>query len=305
MNNGKILVTGATGFLGKNICIKLLSMSYMGNIHMTGGHEDVESNIQKLDLTNFAGVSAYIKEIRPDVVFHIGGLVDLTRSFDVARRCVDINIIGTTNLLEAISNYPPKCFILASTEEVYGEGMIPYKEESTTYPPSPYAISKLAAEHVCRMYAIQYGFPAFIFRIGTMYGPYQPEHRFIRQTIKRALANEDIPLNSGIKKRDYIYVEDVVDAMLKTIEVHDPHGVEVINLGSGTNMTLKNLVEKIVMLTNSTSILRIGQIPDRISEADDWLLDIIKAKKVLDWEPKTDIEAGLKATIEFCKRQMS
>ena len=277
----------------------------MADVLMTGGHEDVESNIQKLDLTSFARVSDYINETRPDVVFHLGGFVDLTRTFDVARRCINVNVIGTTHLLEALRNNPPKCFIFASTEEVYGEGDIPYKEECTTYPPSPYAISKLAAEHMCRMYANQYGFALIIFRIGTMYGPHQPEHRYIHQTIKKALANEDIPLNSGTKKRDYIYVDDVVDAMVKAFELKRHHGVEVINLGSGINMTLKSLVEKIVRLTNSTSTLRIGQIPDRISEADDWLLDIVKAKKILDWEPKTDIESGLKVSIEFCRRQKS
>lgn len=305
MNRVKILVTGATGFLGKNVCKRLLSMPVRADIYMTGGHEDTGLNIQKLDLTNFASVSDYINETRPDVVFHMGGFVDLTRTFDVAQRCININVIGTTHLLEALSNNHPKRFILASTEEVYGEGDIPYKEENTTYPPSPYAISKLAAEHMSRMYAVQCGFPAIIFRIGTMYGPHQPDHRYIHQTINKALANEDIPLNSGTKKRDYIYVDDVVDAMVKAFELKRFHGVEVINLGSGTNMTLKSLVEKIVRLTNSTSTLRIGQIPDRISEADDWLLDIVKAKKILDWEPKTDIESGLKETIEFCRRQKS
>lgn len=305
MNNTKILVTGATGFLGKNVCKRLLSMPGMADILMTGGHEDIETSIQKLDLTNFVNVSDYINETRPDIVFHLGGFVDLTRTFDVAKRCINVNVIGTTHLLEALSRNPPKCFILASTEEVYGEGDIPYKEENTTYPPSPYSISKLTAEHMSRMYAIQCGYPLIIFRIGTMYGPHQPEHRYIHQTINKALANEEIPLNSGTKKRDYIYVDDVVDAMVKVFELKRYHGVEVINLGSGTNMTLKSLVEKIVRLTNSTSTLRIGQIPDRISEADDWLLDIVKAKKILDWEPKTDIESGLKATIEFCRGQKS
>ena len=302
MKHTKVLVTGATGFLGKNVCKKILENNTL-DVCMTSLRGDKNQNVRALNVMDFAAVSKFVHEVNPDIVYHLGGLVDLTRDYTVAIQCIEANLIGTANLLEALKGHSVRQFIYTSTEEVYGKGKLPYKEDCVLYPPSPYAVSKLAGEYMCHVYAQMHEFSVVVFRIGTMYGPYQPNNRYIFQVINKALNNEEIPLNSGLKKRDYVYVGDIVEALLSALNKKLDNEFEIINLGGGINMTLIALVEKIISACGSTSALRIGVIPDRISEADEWLLDNTKAKVLLGWNPKTDIQKGLHQTIDFYKSQ--
>lgn len=296
----KVLVTGASGFLGRNLADRLRAVgSY--ELLLTGGHEDIALGITKLDLTEPADTEAKIARFAPDVVCHIGALVDLSRNFDVARKTADINIVGTINLLRALTPHKPRKFIFASTEEVYGEGEVPYKEQGNVMPPSPYAATKLTCEHLMRLYAGEAFNQGYALRIGTMYGPYLPSHRLIAQIIGKALRGDEIPLTSGTKKRDYVFVGDIVDAILSAIERKNTFSYEIINLGGGVAITLRQLAEAVIRLTASRSILRLGTIPDRIGESDEWLLDNGKAADMLGWEPKTKLEDGLKKTIAFYK----
>ncbi len=255
-----------------------------------------------MDLTAFSAVQKITADIEPDVIVHLGGLVNLTRDFDVAKKCIDANILGSLHLLEATRSHAPKLFIYVSTEEVYGDVSIPYKEESSlTHPPSPYAMTKLAGEHVSCMYGKYLGFPVIILRVSTMYGPGETDKRFIPSIIMKALRGVGIPLNSGKKSRDYVFVEDVADALLACLDWRGRKNTEVVNIGGGTSYTLKSVVEKIVRLCQSTSSVRCGVFPDRILESDVWNMDITRAKKILHWVPKTSLEEGLLKTIEYYK----
>lgn len=303
MKTENTVITGATGFLGKHLSNRIKAIFPDARIILTSGHGDKTNNVVKLDLKNFSEVSDFISTYTPSVIFHLGGFVDLSRNYSVAKQCIDDNLSGTTNLLEAVKEQGLDHFMYASTEEVYGTTILPYKETDMTVPPSPYAVTKLACEHMCRIYAQEHGIPTTVFRIGTMYGPNQPEHRYIVQTIRKAIANEPIPLNSGTKKRDYIYVEDVADALIRAYVSSDRSIYTIYNIGGGVSMSLQYLVERIIALSQSMSVLHIGEIPDRLSEVDEWLMDSTKAKQELNWEPSTDIETGLRKTIDFYKKQ--
>ncbi len=294
-----ILVTGATGFLGSHLVPSLSEHFDTSHLIFTANHDDAGKSIQKMDLTHADGVALFLADHKPSIVIHAGGYVDLSRDYETALKCIRHNLIGTTNLLEALKTTPPSLFIYISTEEVYGTNRLPYKEDDLTNPPSPYAVTKLSAEYMCRIYSKAFSIPSLVIRVGTMYGPNQPKHRYIMQTIEKAVANEPIPLNSGVKRRDYVYVSDVVDALVKAITGVKRKGFEIINIGGGVTLTLRDFVNKIVQLTGSSSALQIGAIPDRISEADEWLMDITKAKALLGWEPVTDFDTGLLKTIEW------
>lgn len=255
-----------------------------------------------MDLTVFPVVQKITGDIEPDVIVHMGGLVNLTRDFDVAKRCIDANISGTLHLLEAIRSHVPKLFIYVSTEEIYGEAQVPYKEDSLPTPPSPYAMTKLAGEHLCNMYGKYLGFPVIILRVSTMYGPKDSINRFIPSIICKALHGQDIPLNSGKKLRDYVFVEDVADALLACLDWTGKQNTEVVNIGGGKSYTLKSVVEKIVRLCQSTSSVRFGVFPDRMLESDVWKMDIERAKNILHWVPRTPLEEGLLKTIEYYKK---
>jgi len=286
----KILVTGSTGFFGKHLTKKLEKK----------GHE-----VYKLmgDLTDEHEVKRQVHKFLPTTIYHLGGIVDLSRSFDIAKKCLEINIKGTLYVLEALRKHKPIRFIYTSSEEVYGNGPLPYSEDQIPNPPSPYAISKIAAEQLAKLYGQELGFSIFIFRIGTAYGPEQPDSRLIPQIIIKALKGEDILLNSGTKKRDYIYIGDAIDAMTLLLEKNMEEQVITINAGGGKQYSLKYLVDAVLRLTESKSKVLLGAFPDRLFEADEWLLDNTKAKELLSWEPETSLEQGLRKMIDYYKNR--
>ncbi len=299
----KILVTGASGFLGRRLTKRLLAEQE--TVYLSGGHELKNLYIHKIDLANLDELQKTIREFGPTVIYHLGALVDLSRDFEIARKCIEINIKGTLNLLEACRNYPPKLFVFLSTEEVYGEGIVPYRENQLINPPSAYAVSKVAGEHLVAIYAQEVGFPALILRVGTMYGPQNSLSRFISQVTIKALRNENININSGTKKRDYIYVDDVVEALTVAKEKKFKDLVTIVNLGGGKSYRLLDLVKKIIRITKSKSKIMAGVLPDRSLEADTWLLDNAKARSVLGWQPKTTLEEGLKKMVSYFRKEVS
>lgn len=299
-NKQMILITGATSSLGRRLIKQLNREDY--SPYLTALEEDNSLSVKKVDLLDYPRVQELVKKIKPEIVYHLGALVDLSRDYQVAQRCIDINIKGTLNLLEALRATPPKKFIFTSTEEVYNDNPLPFKENQLPCPPSAYSVSKIAAENFCKIFTQELNFSLVIFRIATFYGPEIPLSKFIAQVIIKSLKNEEIPLNSGTKKRDYIYVDDVVEALILAAEKKLKNQIETINLGGGKSYQLKELVEMVVKLTKSKSKVIIGAFPDRILEADEWLLDNSKAKKLLGWQPKTSLEQGLRETIDFYKK---
>lgn len=282
----RILITGGTGFFGKNL-IKRLEK------------DDCSISIFKGDLKQAKEIRDFVLKVKPTTIYHLGAIVDLARDFKTAQKCIDINIKGTLNLLEALRNSVPTRFIYTSTEEVYGNGSLPYKEDQLPNPPSPYAVSKIAAEQFARIYSQELGFSLFIFRAGTAYGPHQPLTRLIPQIIVKALKNEDIPLNSGRKKRDYIFIGDVIETLVLAKNKDTMVGSMTINLGGGVQYSLKELATTIVELTHSKSKIILGAFPDRILEADEWLLDNQRAWKILGWKPKTPLKDGLIQMVKY------
>ncbi len=288
----RIFITGGTGFFGKNLVPKLIKDGY-------------DVTLFKGDLRNEQEVFQAINSFKPEVVYHMGGLVDLSRTYEIAQKIIDINIRGITVLLEALRNFPPTRFIYTSTEEIYGNNALPFSENQLPKPPSFYAVSKIASEQLTTIYSKLCNYEIIILRIGTAYGPHQPATRLIPQITLNALRNQNILLNSGKKKRDYIFVKDVVDALIKSSSCKLSSKINICNVGGGKQYSLKTLAESILNIAKSKSKVICGAYPDRILEADEWLLDNTNAKKILDWRPTTSLEEGLKQTIKFYKNHLT
>lgn len=296
----KILITGATSFLGSHLLKKLQGLKI--DVLATSNHSDVTRKIIKMDLTNSIEVKNTIDTFKPYVVVHIGALVDLSRDFIVSKNCIDINTIGTMNLLESVKSYKP-LFIYISSEEVYGDTPIPFNEDQLTSPPSPYAISKLSGENFSQWYGKEYSFSVVVLRLGTLYGPNQPKYKYFNTIIRNALKHEPIPCNSGEKKRDYLYIEDGVNLIVNVLNITSDQYSQlknnnIINVTGGKSYSLLYVIETIKKLINSTSVVQIGVISDRITERNEWIADISKANKIFGWKPETNLEDGLKNTID-------
>ncbi|MBI5613912.1 GDP-mannose 4,6-dehydratase [Candidatus Gottesmanbacteria bacterium] len=285
-NKKKYLVTGGTGFFGKNLLARLQ-------------RDRCIVHVLEADLMNEHDLRFEVGKFQPDIVYHLGAYVNLDRTYEVAKTCIDVNIRGTLNLLDSLVDTKFDRFIYSSTEEVYGDGELPFKESQLLYPPSFYAVSKVATEQLISIYSQMVGFKSIIFRVGTAYGNFLPKFRLIPQIVIKAIKNKDILLNSGLKKRDYIFIEDVVDAFILASDVNIKKQKSICNLGGGQSYTLRYLVECVLRETKSLSKVIYGAYPDRVLEADEWLLDNTEAKKQFGWLPKTTFESGIAKTIAF------
>ncbi|MBU4380855.1 NAD-dependent epimerase/dehydratase family protein [Candidatus Parcubacteria bacterium] len=289
LKSKKILVTGASGFVGQNLVHNLESLGAT----VCGLDETV-------DLRDFEQIKGAFLEFNPEVVFHLGALVDLSRDFKVAQNCVDINIKGALNVLEACVQAKVSKIVFMSTQEVYGNSKTPYKENQPLLPPSPYAISKVAGESFCKYYKTVCNLDYSIVRMSTAYGSFQQNTRLIPTIINKALRGENIDLNSGQKERDYIFVEDAVSGLVKIALSKKALGLE-FNLGGGKSYKLEYLARKIVELCKSKSTINLGVFPDRVGEADMMLSSIARAKEILGWQPENSLENGLLKTINWFK----
>ena len=175
-NQKKYLVTGGTGFFGKNLLARLMRSPHV--VH-----------VLEADLMNEHDLRFEVEKFQPDVVYHLGAHVNLDRTFEVAKTCIDVNIRGTLNLLDSLIKTRLDRFIYSSTEEVYGDGEIPFKESQLLHPPSFYAVSKVATEQLISIYSQMLGFKSIVFRVGTAYGNFQPKFRLIPQIVTKALKN--------------------------------------------------------------------------------------------------------------------
>lgn len=299
----RILITGASGFLGKNLTKVLKSTGDI--LCLTSFSAKDDAGYLPLDLLKPETLTKKITEFRPDIIYHLGALVDLSRDYNIGKNCLEINTIGTLNLLEAVRHSNLKHFIFASTEEIYGGNKTPYKEDQLPDPPSPYAVSKIAAENLCKINARENGYALTICRIGTMYGPGQPVRRLFPQIINKALNSEDIQLNSGEKSRDYVYVGDVVCALILIKDKLCTNKSDIVNIGGGVSYKLNDIANKIIKLTKSKSNLLLNSLPDRILEADYWLMDIQKMQGQYGWKPERSIDDGLSLMIKSMQNPVS
>src|SRR3989344_9379485 len=150
MRQNKILITGANSFLGKRLIARLSKGNHQ--LLLTSLHSENQSNIIEMNLTNVNNIKSIISKYKPDIIFHLAALVDLSRDYQIAKKCIDINIIGTLNLLETIKQVSVKKVVFASTEEIYGDQIIPFQENQVPNPPSPYSMTKMAGEYLCHQY---------------------------------------------------------------------------------------------------------------------------------------------------------
>lgn len=297
--DNRILVTGATSFLGT----RFKSICNLPNYEVifTSKNGDASSNILAADITNLNSITRIVQQVRPQIVLHMGGLVDLSRNIEIGKLCMEVNAIGTMNVLEAVKGLSLRQFIYTSSEEVYGNVPIPYNEEQRVSPPSPYAISKVAAEHWCSWYAHEYTIPTVILRLGTLYGAEQPFNKYFAQIIEKAIRHDNIPTNSGLKQRDYLYIDDAVALLQLVIQKSSLASdiCTILNATGGKPYALIEVISEIIRLTNSQSSIRKGIIPERVTERGVWHACNDKVYKLYGWKPNVDLYEGLAKMVTY------
>ncbi len=299
----RVLITGASGFIGRHLYTRLTEQGLdCVGISRTGMPS---LGIIAADLRDAEVIHRIINDVQPNVIFHLAAVVNSTRDYGTAVQCLQSNTTGTLNLLRASEHLRGVRLVLASTEEVYGKNRSPFRERQLPRPPSSYAISKLAAEHLCTYHATQHNATTVVLRIGTTYGPGQSKTRYIPRLVLSALSGNELELNSGRKRRDYVFIDDVVRALVLASQVALRHRSTTINIGGGRAITLTEFAKLIIKSANSTSEIRYGVVAERHDEAHEWLMDLQKARRMLGWQPETEVEAGIETLVSYTRASLA
>jgi len=308
LKNKSIIITGAAGFIGSHLTEILLKNNnflilidnfndyYLGKEEQL---EEITKNYQnkkdfvliKGDLTNKTIYNKIHKEI--DYIFHLAAQAGVRYSINNAAEVTQNNILSTVNIFEyALKIKNLQKLIYASSSSVYGNPIYtPCDEDHPKNPISPYSISKLCGEIYANYYYREYNLPITSLRFYTVYGPRGRPDMSIRKFFSLMLNNKEITIyGNGEQLRDFTYISDIIDGLILTCEKDASNG-EIFNLGYSNPITVKNLVKKMYKITKREE--KIDYIEKQQGDVDITHSDINKARKVLNYNPKIDIDQGL------------
>ena len=314
-----VLITGGLGFIGSNLAIQLIHRGAKvtivdAMIDFLGGNEYNIAPIKdsanlRLNISNVCDRESIEHLVRgQDHIFHLASQVSHVLSQTNPFPDIHYNIIGTATLLEACRKNNPSVKILyTGTRGQYGPSMHnPVSEEASLAPLGFHEITKITVEQMLLDYHKRHHIRAVLTRLTNVYGPRaqmrSDKYCVVNWFIKQAIDDTVIKLQGGgLYKRDFLFVEDCVDDLIKLAEKQDSLG-KIFNVGNDSTHSFKELAECIVHLSGSGKIEETEFSPERkLNEPGDIYLDVSKIKKAIQWVPRTSLEEGIKKTIDFYK----
>ncbi len=298
-----VLVTGASGFVGRHVCAALKATDVrLSCLSRYLPEEDVATTGHyALDLLDAAAVRQLLAELQPDCVIHLAASRQRSAEPSDFRATFDTNVASAWNVIEACQVLPHfKRFVFLGSCDEYGRAEPPYVETQQAEPSSAYGLSKLAITQALVGLHANYGFPAVVLRPTVIFGPGQGDDMFIPALIQTLLAGKPFRMTKGEQMRDFIYISDVLDAVLKTIQADACIDGSVINLGAGHSYSVKAVVDTVLreIRTASSAQVQFGALPYRCHEAMKYAACIERAETLLDWRPTMGLQEGLRATID-------
>ncbi|MCF6169528.1 MAG: NAD-dependent epimerase/dehydratase family protein [Bacteroidales bacterium] len=271
----RILVTGGNGYLGSHLVSEL--KKEQARVFVMDKAKISAADAFNVDITNRDEVKQAIQKIHPEVVFHLAASLNRERNFDRFDQTNNVNHNGTLNLLLALKGIPYRNFIFTSTSEIYGSNQAPFHEGQIPRPASPYSLTKLYAENLISNFSSIYNKRFTILRLFNFFGRNMPAGFFIPQMMK-ALKNEAVfEMTEGEQKRDFLYVDDVVRAMILSAGCEAGLN-EVFNVCSGNAVSLKQLATEMNRKLHSGCEIKFGALPYRENEVWDMVGDNTKIK---------------------------
>jgi UDP-glucose 4-epimerase len=304
----KALVTGGAGFIGSNLVDALLArgdeVTALDDLS-TGRRENLEqaigngATLAEIDIREAESVSDVVARLKPDVIFHLAAQIDVRKSVADPANDARINVEGTINVLGAAQAHGvPRVVNTSTGGAIYGEGQqIPAPEDHPSAPEAPYGLSKWCAEQYCAIFTRLHGLSTVSLRYGNVYGPRQDplgEAGVIAIFCGKLLdGGRAVIFGDGTQTRDYVYVDDVVDANLRAAE-SDTTGP--INIGLGTQKSVLDIVE--VLNRHAPNGFQPEHAPERPGEIQHIALDPSRARERLGWEAKVELDEGLERTLD-------
>lgn len=301
-----VFLTGATGFVGANLAIRLLEQGEEVHILARPSSrlwrlKDVPKSlhVHDADLLNADALAALLETIRPESVFHLAAYGAYAHQNE-ARNILETTIMGTLNLLQASKKAGVGMVINTGSSSEYGTKDHRMKEDERIEPNSYYAVGKSGQTLLCQQFAREEKLPVITLRLFSVYGPFEEPSRLVPTLIQKALSGADLPLARPETARDFIYVDDVVNAYLKAAQ-HPELSGEVFNIGTGKQSTLEDIVGNVLKITGSASKPLWGAYPSRPFDTSVWIADVQKSSDLLGFQASTTLEAGLGKHIEWFK----
>lgn len=306
----KILVTGATGFVGACLTRRLLGMGHEMHafVRQTANKwriADIAPHIvlHDVDLRDAHAVEQALHSIRPGNIFHLATYGGFSFQEDVDA-IYAANFTGTVNLVHACQKVGFDRFIHTGSSSEYGMKTGHMKEMDLLEPLGDYAVSKAAATLFCRSEALQKGLPIVTLRIFSPYGPWDDPKRLIPYVIASLLGGNVPALSNPASVRDFIFIDDVIDAYLAVMDAAITAG-EIYNVGSGVQTGLGEVVNRIVRAIDNGIKPRWGAEPPRRLEPAEWVADVGKIKTHFNWEAATSLDEGLQQTISWMSEHLA
>mgnify|MGYP001403914039 CR=1 FL=1 len=275
----KIIVTGSSGFIGKNLMEEFKNEAYE-----LYGFSSKDGDI--------CDQQTWEKMPKVDVIIHLAAKTFVPDSWEEEKNFIEINSLSLLNAIKYCKKNNSRLIFLSSY--IYGNSLNPLKEDSDISPSNPYALSKLLAEEICKFYKKTYKLDVIILRPFNVYGPYQNELFLIPKLIKQISDNKKIVVFDTLPKRDYIYIVDLINAIKKSISYRGES--YIFNIGTGKSYSVLEVINTLQKICKTN--LPIETInKERKMEIEDSIADIDLAKRELLWHPEYSLEKAMKEFI--------
>jgi len=309
----KVLVTGGAGFIGSHLAARLLEAG-REVVVLDDFNDFYEPHFKRFNVSPLEGrpgftlvegdirdralVERVYRREGVSATVHLAARAGVRPSIREPHLYVDVNELGTVNLLDAARKWGAYTFIFGSSSSVYGtNSKVPFSErDPITQPVSPYAATKRAGELLCHTFHHLFGMKITCLRLFTVYGPQgRPEMAIYRFT-ESMLRGDPVPMyGDGSSARDYTYVDDIVDGIARALELAADW--EIVNLGGSRTTSLGRLIELIAAATGTTP--RVEQLPDQPGDVPITHADVSHARELLGWSPSVPIEEGIERFVSW------
>jgi len=294
----KVFVTGAGGFIGSHLCRMLgeRGAEVHGVSRSVRGNSEGKMHWWQGDLADVSLMRNLLATIKPDIIFHLASYVAGSRDLRLVRPTFESNLVSTVNLLTIASERGCHRIVLAGSMEEPGS------DGGETVPCSPYAAAKWASSSYARMFHALYRTPVVMTKLFMVYGPGQKDVTKLIPYVTLSLLDRQPPrLGSGHRQIDWIYVEDVVEGLIMAAQSPQAEG-RTIDLGSGTLISIRTIVQDLANRIGSQVELLWGSLPDRPMEQTR-VANIAETYDITGWRPKTSLAMGLERTVDWYKGQ--
>ncbi|HLE62867.1 MAG TPA: GDP-mannose 4,6-dehydratase [Pyrinomonadaceae bacterium] len=318
MPQNNILITGGAGFIGSHLVDRLMTEGtwrvtalddfndfYEPSLKRQNVSPHMESkdfNLVEADIRDRSAIEHLFQSTPLQTVVHLAARAGVRPSLSEPLLYTETNVNGTLNLLEAARAHGVQQFVFGSSSSVYGtNAKVPFSEDDPIFQPiSPYAATKAAGELLCHTYSHLYGFRCICLRFFTVYGARQRPDLAIHKFTRLMAAGKPIPVfGDGSTRRDYTYIDDILDGVRAAIRYEDSL-YEVINLGESRTVELRQLISLLEDLLGTKAV--IDKRPLEPGDVSQTYADITKARRLLHYNPQTQIEEGLKNFIKWFRQ---